>query len=47
MKTLRDFQGRAIRLTDERLAHIHEHPEMMALDAAIEETLLRPLRVID
>ena len=47
MKTLRDFEGRAVRLTDERLGHIHEHPEMTGLDAAIEETLLRPFRVIE
>ncbi len=25
MKTLKDHQGRAVRLTDERLAHILEH----------------------
>lgn len=46
MKWLKDFRGTAIRLTDERLAHIHEHPEMASLDAAIEETLARPLRVV-
>jgi len=27
MKTIHDYQGLAIRLTDERLAHILEHPE--------------------
>jgi hypothetical protein len=27
MKILKDYQGRAVRLTDERLAHILEHPE--------------------
>lgn len=28
-----------IRLTDERLGHILDHPEMVAMEAAIEETL--------
>lgn len=42
MKLLHDHRGLAIRLTDERLAHIHEHPEMAALDAAIERTLREP-----
>ena len=42
MKTLRDHQGLAIRLTDERLAHILEHPEMAAMARAIEETLRHP-----
>lgn len=47
MKLLRDYQGLAIRLTDERLAHILEHPEMAGLEQAIEETLLQPERVIE
>ena len=46
MKLLRDFQGLSIRLTDERLAHILEHPEMAGMEPAIEETLLRPERVV-
>ena len=46
MKLLRDFQGLAIRLTDERRAHILEHPEMASMEAAIEETLLDPERVV-
>ena len=28
MKSLVDYQGRIVRLTEERLAHILEHPEM-------------------
>lgn len=36
MKVLHDFQGLSIRLTDERLAHFLEHPEMRGLEAAIE-----------
>jgi hypothetical protein len=46
MKILHDFQGLAIRLTDERRAHILEHPEMATMEAAIEETLLQPERVV-
>jgi len=47
VKTLYDYTGRAIRLTDERLAHIRWHPEMTGLESAVEETLLRPLRVVE
>lgn len=47
MRILRDFQGLAIRLSDERLAHILEHPEMVAMESAIEQTLARPERVIE
>jgi len=46
MKVLHDFDGLAIRLTDERLGHILEHPEMMSLETAIEETLRDPERVV-
>ena len=46
MKVLVDFQGRAIRLTDERLAHILEHPEMQTLEQAIEDTVVTPTRVV-
>lgn len=46
MSTLRDFQGRAVRLSDERLAHIHEHAEMVGLDSAIAETLRAPAIVV-
>jgi hypothetical protein len=47
MKILRDHEGLAIRLTDERLAHILEHPEMKEMPKAIEETLLRPNCVVE
>ena len=47
MRVLRDYQGLSIRLTDERLAHILEHPEMAGLKGAIEETLLHPQRVVE
>ena len=46
MRTLRDYEGREIRLTDERIAHILEHPEMVGLEDAIGETLARPQRVV-
>ena len=46
MRTLSDFEGRAIRLTEERRQHIVEHPEMAGLEAAIEDTLRRPATVI-
>jgi hypothetical protein len=47
MKILRDHAGLAIRLTDERLMHILEHPEMKGMEMAIEETLLRPECVVE
>ena len=46
MKVITDYQGRAVRLTDERLAHILDHPEMTALEAALVETLERPTLVV-
>ncbi len=42
MKTLKDCFGHAVRLTDERLAHILEHPEMRDMGAEIERILLQP-----
>lgn len=47
MRILRDYEGRTIRLTDERLAHILDHPEMQGMERRIEETLLRPERVME
>ncbi|MHC4444038.1 MAG: hypothetical protein ACYTF1_13085 [Planctomycetota bacterium] len=46
MKTFKDYQGTEIRLSDERLAHILEHPEMAGLEQAIEETLAHPEYVV-
>jgi len=46
MKTLTDFQGRTVRLTNERLQHILERPEMAGIENAIVETLQEPERVI-
>ena len=42
MKTLRDCFGNSVRLTDERIAHILEHPEMSNMGDAIERVLLEP-----
>ena len=42
MKTLTDCFGRAVRLTDERLAHILEHPEMAGLAEDLERVLRQP-----
>lgn len=46
MRILYDHRGMPIRLTDERLAHILDHPEMTGMEAAIDETLLEPEIVI-
>ena len=46
MKALLDYQGKTVRLTDERLAHIKEHPEMVNMENALEETLRGPQLVI-
>lgn len=43
---MRDYQGRAVRLTDERLAHILEHPEMADLETGLGETLEHPALVV-
>jgi hypothetical protein len=42
-----DYRGMAVRLTDERLAHILEHPEMVGMRSAIVETLKHPALVIE
>ncbi|MBI3372327.1 MAG: hypothetical protein HY017_11305 [Betaproteobacteria bacterium] len=47
MKTVTDHEGRAIRLTNERLAHILEHPEMQGMEDRIQETVRRPERVLE
>lgn len=46
MKYFQDYKGLKIRLTDERRAHIFEHPEMVPMEEAIVEALLRPECVI-
>lgn len=43
MQVFRDYQGREVRLTDERLAHILEgHEELIGFEPAIRETLEGP-----
>lgn len=42
MAVLIDYEGRAIRLTEERWRHISEHPEMEGMREALEETLRAP-----
>ena len=46
MKILNDYEGRGIRLTDERLTHILEHPEMAGIESRIAEMFGRPESVI-
>lgn len=41
-----DYTGNVIRLTDERLAHIKEHPEMFVHADKINETLINPDAVV-
>jgi uncharacterized protein YuzE len=45
MKTIQDCFGHAVRLTDERMAHILEHPEMSGMGAEIERVLTEPQTV--
>ncbi|MBI4454926.1 MAG: hypothetical protein HY644_03400 [Acidobacteria bacterium] len=47
MKILYDYAGLSVRLSDERLAHILEHPEMTGMEHAIEETLRDPEQVVE
>jgi hypothetical protein len=47
MRILRDFRGLEVRLTEERLEHILELPEMSGREVAIEETLLAPEQVLE
>ncbi len=47
MRVIHDYQSVPVRLTDERLAHILEHPEMIELESAIEQTLAQPETVIE
>ena len=42
MKTLQDCFGHSVRLTEERLTHILEHPEMREMGAEVERVLLQP-----
>lgn len=42
IELITDCFGREVRLTDERLAHILEHPEMAGMAEGIERTLRHP-----
>lgn len=45
MTVIRDCFGRLIRLTDERIAHILQHPEMIELEQEIASVLQDPVEV--
>ena len=45
MKTIQDCFGHSVRLTDERMAHILEHPEMSGMGPEIERVLTAPQTV--
>ena len=47
MKNLLDHGARSVRLTDERLAHILEHPEMRGMEISLEETVQRPTLIVE
>jgi len=47
MAVLTDYAGRQVRLTEERWAHIAEHPEMTGMRVAVEETLQSPTVVVE
>lgn len=47
MEILTDYEGRSIRLTEERWAHIEEHPEMTGLRQRVAETLREPENVLE
>lgn len=42
MKLIKDCFGRSVRLTDERLAHILEHSEMVGMEDELEQVLQTP-----
>ena len=45
-RRFRDFEGRVVRLTEERWAHIKDHPEMTGMENSIAKTLASPEAVI-
>jgi hypothetical protein len=42
MPVLSDYQDRPVRLTEERLAHILTHPEMVGMESQLANTLKHP-----
>jgi len=45
MKLVRDCFGRSVRLTDERIAHIVQHPELVGMEEEIARILQAPTEV--
>lgn len=45
MKVIRDCFGRSVRLTDERLAHILQHQELIGMEEEISRVLQAPAEV--
>ena len=45
MKIIRDCLGHDVRLTDERLAHILQHVELIGMESEIERVLRSPTEV--
>ncbi len=45
-RILTDFEGKPVRLTEERREHILEHPEMATLETALDDTILNPETVV-
>ncbi len=46
MGTLIDYRGVSVRVTNERIAHILEHPEMAGMETSIAEALRNPDLVV-
>jgi len=44
---LMDYRGRNVRLTQERLAHVQDHPEMIGLEPLLSTALRQPGVVIE
>lgn len=42
-----DYRGNRVRLTEDRRAHILEHPEMRGMETRIVEVLATPERVVE
>jgi hypothetical protein len=47
MRVIYDYQGMPVRLSEERLGHILDHPEMVELERAVEATLAQPETVVE
>ena len=45
MKIIRDCFGRSVRLTDERIAQILQHPELAGMEEEISRVLQAPAEV--